>query len=128
MSVENHHLKEAKMLYQKALEEFEKAKENNDGVVLRDACAKGWLSTIEATYALLVKKGVHEEELPISGDRGRRYMINKYADGELRFIYFSLRDNLHIMGYYDGALDFEEMEGYLDDLKLYIQKVEELEE
>jgi len=28
---------------------------------------------------------------------------------------------------YDGALDFEEMERYLDVLRFYIQKVEELE-
>jgi len=119
-------LKEAKKLYQKTVKEFEKAEGKNDGIVLRDACGKGWLSTIDATYALLAKKGVKEEELPTGGDRGRRYMVNKYGSEELRYIYFSLRDNLHIVGYYDGALDFEEMRRYLDDLNLYIQKIEEL--
>lgn len=33
----------------------------------------------------------------------------------------------HIEGYYDGTLNFDEMEEYLDDLNLYIQKIEELE-
>ena len=127
MSTENHHLKEAKKLYQKALEEFEKAEEKNDDIVLRDACGKGWLSTIEATYALLVKKGIKEEELPKGGDRGRRYMVHKYAERELKLYYSSLRDDLHIEGYYEGTLSFEEMERNLDDLNLYIKKIEELE-
>ena len=54
---DKHHLKEAKEFYQKALDEFKMAKEEKNGKLLRDACGKGWLSTIEATYALFVKKG-----------------------------------------------------------------------
>ena len=126
MSTENHHLKEAKKLYQKALEEFEKAEEKSDRVVLRDACAKGWLSVIEATYAFLVKKGVKEEELP-KADRGRRYMVNKYFEREFRPYYFFLRDEFHIEGCYEGSLDFDEVQIRLEDLNLYIQKIEELE-
>jgi len=125
MSTENHHLEKAKKLYQKTVEEFEKAKSESDGMVLRDACAKGWLSTLEATYALLVKKGVKEEELP-KADRGRRYMVHKYAEKELELYYFSLRDNLHIEGYYNGSLAFDEVQIRLDDLNFYIQKIEQL--
>jgi len=117
------HLQEAKRLYQKALEEFEKAKERGDDAALRDACGKGWLSTIEATYALLIKKGVKEEELP-QLDRGRRYMVHKYAERELKWLYFSLRDNLHIESYYNGSLNFDEVQTHLDDLSLYIQRIE----
>ena len=125
MSAEEH-LNEAKRLYRKALEEFERAKKEKDSDILRDACGKGWLSTLEATYALLTKKGVKEEELPTGSDRGRRYMVNKYAEEELRLYYFSLRDNFHIVGYYDGTIGFDEIERYLDDLNSYIRKVEEL--
>ena len=124
MSTENH-LEKARKLHQKALEEFRKAKERKDSTILRDACAKGWLSTTEATYALLVKKGVKENELPKRGDRGRRYMVDKYAERELRYIYYSLREGLHIEGYYDGALSFDEVQIRLDDLNLYIQRIEE---
>lgn len=119
------HLREAKNLYQKALDEFEKAKGKNDGVVLRDACGKGWLSTVEATYGLLVRKGIKEEELPQT-DRGRRFMVFKYGERELRRFYLSLRDSLHIEGYYDGSLSFDEMEECLEDLNIYIQKIEEI--
>ena len=73
------HLKEAKKLYQKAMEEFERAKEKSDDVVLRDACGKGWLSAVEATYGLLVKKGIKEEQLPRT-DRGRRFMVSQYGE------------------------------------------------
>jgi uncharacterized protein (UPF0332 family) len=76
------HLEKARKLYQKALEEFETAKEKRDGVVLRDACAKGWLSAIEAANALLIKKGVKEEELP-KAERERRYMVFKHGSKEL---------------------------------------------
>ena len=117
------HLKEAKGLYHQALVEFERAREKKDGALLRDACGKGWLATLEATNALLIKKGIKEEELP-RADRGRRYLIYKYADKELRLYYLSLRDSLHIEGYYDGTVSFDEMERYLDDLRLYIEKIE----
>ena len=126
MSVEER-LEEARKLYQKAVEELKGAKEREDTILLRDSCAKGWLSAVEAAHALLVKKGVKEEELP-KADRGRGYMVSKYAPDEIRFIYFSLRDRLHIEGYYDGSLSFEEVGRHLDDLDLYIQKVEELKD
>ena len=125
MSAEEH-LEEARKLYQKARQDFEKAKEKNDSMVLGDACGKGWLSTIEAAYALLIKKGIKEEELPKT-DRGRRYSIFKHADRELELVYKTLRDDFHIEGYYDGTLSFEEMERRLDDLNLYIQRIGRIE-
>jgi hypothetical protein len=54
-------------------------------------------------------------------------MVSKYAEREIRLYYFSLRDRLHIEGYYDGLLSFDEAEKQLDDLNLFIQGVEELE-
>ena len=37
--------------------------------------------------------------------------------------YFALRDRLHIEGYYNGSLSFEEVRSYLEDLDLFIQKL-----
>jgi len=127
MASEQLHLEDAKKLYRKAVEEFEIAREKNDRIFLCDACAKGWLSAIEATYALLVKKGVKEEELHRT-DWGRRRMVYRYVEKELEWLYFSLRDNLHIECYYERSLDFDEVQIRLDDLKYYIEKIEELEE
>jgi len=123
MSVEEH-LEEAKKLYRQAVEEFEIAKEKKDSTYLSDVCAKGWLSALEATYALFIKRGVREEKLP-KADRGCRYMVRRYASRELRLYYFSLRDNLHIEGYYNRSLDFDEVKMQLEDLKYYIEKIEE---
>jgi len=90
MAEARRHLNEAEKLFQKAFEEFEVAREKNDSTHLRDACAKGWLSAVEATNALLVKRGVSEDRLPKS-ERGRRYMVFKYADRELRHLYLAIR-------------------------------------
>ncbi len=120
------YLKEARKLYEKALEELKRAERDKDGMLLRDACGKGWLSTMEATHGLLVKKGIKEEELPRT-DRGRRYMVFKYAERELELLYKTLRNDLHVEGYYDGSLGFDEVERRLNDLGLYIQEVEKLE-
>jgi hypothetical protein len=92
---------------------------------LRNICSKAWLSAVEATNAFFLKKGIKEEELP-KIDRGRRYMVFKYADRETRLLYFSLRDSFHIEGYYEGTLNYDEIEKYLDDLNLYIQNIEKL--
>jgi len=54
-------------------------------------------------------------------------MIFKHGGRALRLYYLSLRDTLHIEGYYDGTLSFDELENYLKDLNLYIQKVEALD-
>ena len=119
------HLTEARNLYRKALEELGRAEAGKDGTLLRDACGKGWLATMEATYGLLLKKGIKEEELPKT-DRGRRYMVFKHAERELELVYKALRNDLHIEGYFDCSLCFDEVERRLDDLNLYIQKIEEL--
>lgn len=51
-------------------------------------------------------------------------MVSKYSDTEVRWLYFSLRDRLHIEGYYDSSLSFEDVARHLADLQLYIRKVE----
>lgn len=94
MGIEKH-LRKAKELYQKAIEELERAREKRDGVLLRDSCAKGWLSALEGLNVLLLKKGVKEEELP-KADRGRRYMVYRHAERELEHLYFYLRDVLSL--------------------------------
>ena len=65
-------MEDVKKLYRKAVEEFEIAREKNDRMFLCDACAKGWVSAIEATYVLLLKKGVKEEETENSTRKRRK--------------------------------------------------------
>jgi len=118
-------LSRGKDLYCKSLEELERAEGGKDGTLLRDACAKGWLATMEVTHGLRSKILIKEEELPKT-DQSRRYMVFKHAERELELVYKGLRNDLHIEGYYDASLGFDEVERRLDDLNLYIQKIEEL--
>jgi len=112
------HLAEARNLYWKAVEGFKRAKEKNDPMLPRDACAKGWLAAVEAAYALMVKKGVKEEELP-RADRGRGYMVSKYAEREVGWLYFSLKKlSSYCQGFYNCSLGFEEVEKYLERSKM----------
>jgi len=55
-------------------------------------------------------------------------MVHRYVEKDLEWLYFSLRDNLHIECYYERSLDFDEVQIRLDDLKYYVEKIEELEE
>ena len=66
---------------------------SSDATILGDGCRESWLATAEATRALSVKKS----------------MVDKYAQRELRYIYYSLREGLHIEGYYDGSSGFDEV-------------------
>jgi len=50
------HLEEAENLFQKAVEEFEMARERNDSTYLSAICVKGWLSALE--MAPLLKRFV----------------------------------------------------------------------
>ena len=50
------HLEEAEKSFQKAVEEFEMAREKNNSTYLSDVCVKEWLSALETT--LLLKRFV----------------------------------------------------------------------
>jgi len=118
-------MKKAKAYYKKAISGFKRAKDGKDGVKLQDACAKAWLAVISATEVFFIKNRVAESMLPKT-DRGRNYCLRKYADKSMRKEYSYLRDRVHIEGYYEGTLDFDEMPEYLDDIKEYIKSIEKL--
>jgi 3-hydroxyisobutyrate dehydrogenase-like beta-hydroxyacid dehydrogenase len=117
----------ARDLLSAARAEFERAKEAKGGAAvttLRNSCGKGWLAALEAANAFLVKQGVAEEDLPDT-DRGRRYFVRRYMDREMRRAFESLRGTFHIAGYYDGIVEFEDMPEYFDELKEFIDQVQE---
>jgi hypothetical protein len=60
-------------------------------------------------------------------DRGRSFVVDKYAQRELRYIYYSLREGLHIESYYDGSSGFDELRMCLDDMNLHIRNIEGVE-
>jgi len=116
----------ARELVQVARDEFAKAEEAKGGAAvigLRNACGKGWLAALEATYAYLVASGVPESELP-ENYRGRYYFVGRYMDRDLRKEYIVIRQIFHINGYYEGIVEFEDMPHNFDELDEFIQKIE----
>ena len=116
----------ARELAQVARNEFAKAEEakGREAVIgLRNACGKGWLAGLEATYAYFLMQGVSESELP-QNDRGRKYFAAQYMGRSMRRAYLEMRETFHIDGYYDAAMDFEEMPRYLSELDEYIDEIE----
>jgi hypothetical protein len=56
MAKSDRHLERAKEFLKISEEEAERAEREKNTKLLQDACAKGWLAAIEATYASLQRK------------------------------------------------------------------------
>lgn len=121
------HIKNARDLLGAAQAEYAKAQQERGGAAvtaLRNACGKGWLAVLEAANAFFINQGAAEEDLP-NTDRGRRYFTAHYMNREMRRAFQSLRQTFHIDGYYEGILEFEDMPEYFDELKEFIDWVEQ---
>lgn len=117
----------ARALAQVARDEFAKAEEakGREAIIgLRNACGKGWLAVLEATNCYFLMRGVTEAELP-QNDRGRKYFVGTIMDRDMRRDYLEMRETFHIDGYYDAALDFDEMPRHLSELEEYINGIAE---
>ena len=116
----------ARDLLQAARDEFARAEEAKGGAAvigLRNACGKGWLAALEATYYYFLLQGVPASELP-ENDRGRKYFVGTYMDRDLRRAYIDMRQTFHVEGYYDGIVEFDAMPKHLSELEEYINDIE----
>ena len=48
-------------------------------------------------------------------------------DREMRRAYNDMRQTLHIDGYYEGIVDFDDMPGYFGELEEFIEQIETIE-
>jgi len=119
------YIKEAKRYYKIALKELREASKNGKIELAVDGCDKGWLSLNLALKAMFSKKGVKEDKLP-KGYRGTTFFLKKYGDRELRRIYNSAYGRLHIQGFWERDVDYEQTLEVLKDVEDYINKVEEI--
>ena len=121
-------LNHARELLQAGREEFARAEEAKGRAAvigLRNACGKGWLAVLEATYCYFLMQGVPESQLP-ENDRGRFFFVGQYMNREMRRAYNDMRQIFHISGYYDGIVEFDDMPRYLSELEEYIDQIEEI--
>ena len=118
-------IKLARELLQAAREEFARAEEAKGGAAvigLRNSCGKGWLATLEAVNTYFLMQGVPESELP-DNDRGRKYLVGRHMDRDMRRAYIDMRQTFHIDGYYEGIVEFDDMPRYFDELEEFIETI-----
>ncbi|MEW6095209.1 MAG: hypothetical protein AB1567_01595 [bacterium] len=72
--------------------------------------------------AFFIKKGKRLNELPQS-ERGRRYFLHSLAGKELENFYDSLRNRLHIDGFHEGIIIFEELEDDLNEIEKFVNSL-----
>ncbi len=116
------YIKEANEYYELAIKELEEASKNGSDAIAVDGCSKGWLALVLATNALFVKRG--EKKIPRTY-RGRVYLLGKYGTRELRRIFDKARLVLHVDGYYERFIDYERIFETMEDVKDYIEKIED---
>ena len=123
-------IKLARELLQAAREEFARAEEAKGGAAvigLRNSCGKGWLATLEAVNTYFLMQGVPESELP-DNDRGRKYLVGRHMDRDMRRAYIDMRQTFHIDGYYEGIVEFDDMPRYFDELEEFIETIDRSEQ
>ncbi len=122
----DHRLNRARDLLRVAREGFARAEEARGGdavIGLRNACGKGWLAALDAANAFFLKQGVLESELP-ENDRGRRYFTARFMGRDMRRAYSDLWKTFHVDGYYDGIVEFDEMQARFGELEEFINDIE----
>lgn len=118
------YLKEAKKYYNIALQELAESKENAELELAVDACDKGWLALNLALKGMFVLNGVNPKHLPKSY-RGTSYFLKKYGTRELRKLVNSAYGRLHIQGFWERDIDYEMIEEVIDDVKNFIDSLDE---
>mgnify|MGYP001128109488 FL=1 len=117
-------LREAEEIFSKATEEYQAALEKRDWVRLRDACEKGWLTTVKLVDALLISRGYKPAES--HRDRRDRLWEIQERDEEVRKLGFYDRLGarsywLHRQGFYEGSLDEKAVAVELAKVKEFIK-------
>ena len=126
VEVNSSRLNQARGLLQAARDEFARAEEARGGAAvigLRNSCGKGWLAVVEAINAHFLNQGVPETELP-DKERGRRFFVSRYMNREMRKSYDSMWKTFHVDGYYEGIVEFDEMQDRFEELAEFIQSIE----
>lgn len=115
-------IKETEEILHFALDEFKKAKEEENELLARQVSEKGYLVLTKGLNAFFIKQGKSTEELPQS-ERGRRYFLHLLADKEIQNFYDSLRHRLHIDGFHEGIIIFDELEEDLNEIEKFINSL-----
>jgi len=122
-------LREAKEVFARAFQELAEGVKSGDLLKVRDSCEKGWLATVKAVDALLIRYGFGEAVTHADRRRKLRELAGKLAEVSRLGIYDRLearRNVLHNDGFYGGVLTPEEAEEELRKVEKLIEDIEGL--
>jgi len=121
------YLSEAKKAVVAASVEYEESIKKGDLMKLRDACEKAWLATLKATDALLEAYGLGAGETY----KDRRNKLWKLKETERAVEDLGIYDRfnarmmiLHLQGFYDGEVSYEQFKDEIEKVGRYINEVE----
>ena len=110
-----------------AKKEYERYLKEKEGVILREACEKGWMATFLATDYLLMQK--YGRKKPESAEERRRALYDLESLREevkahnLRDRFGSRAYHLHIIGFYEGQLKPDELVTELEKVEKYLDVI-----
>lgn len=116
MSKENGSARKGKALLALAKRELYNAKRSGNKLKAEQISEKGYSALLKFVNAYLEGKGIPREKLPKS-ERGRSYLLRKYASRDLRNLYDALYKRLHIDGFHEGIINFQQLEEDLNEVK-----------
>ena len=122
-------LHEAKGILEKAFQELAEGVKKGDPLKVRDSCEKGWLATVKAVDALLIKHGYEEARTHVDRRRKLGELADKIAEVSRVGLYDrteARRSILHNDGFYSGILKPKETEEELKKVERLIKDVESL--
>jgi uncharacterized protein (UPF0332 family) len=118
-------IREAKEMIEFAVVELDEAKREHDEMRARQVCEKAYLALIKLTNAYLIKKGVKPEEIPKT-ERGRHFLLQKYADRDFRKEFANIRQYLHLDAFWNGIIIFDRIEEHLQDLEKVLERIKRM--
>jgi hypothetical protein len=122
-------LREAREVFARALQELTEGVKSGDLLKVRDSCEKGWLATVKAVDALLIRYGYGEALTHMDRRRKLRELASKLMEVSKLGIYDRVearRSLLHNDGFYGGVLTPEEVEEELKKVEKLIGDIESL--
>jgi len=121
------YLSEARKAVVAASVEYEESVKKGDIMKLRDACEKAWFATLKATDALLEAYGLGAGETY----EDRRNKLWKLKETERAVEDLGIYDRfnarmmiLHLQGFYNGEVSYEQFKDEVEKVGRYINEVE----
>lgn len=117
----NNYLNQAQKLYILSKEELNKAKELNNQEIAREASGKAWIAVTDGLRGFLITQGLQKNHLPKS-ERQRNDMLDQYGNEKMRFLYYSVRSQLHENAYYEGVINYRLLFESINHVKQFLDK------